>query len=140
MQLPRILLCHPQFRYLEMPMRLTANYVQSDFENIAAAVGSSVGAVKPYAREFEAAASAYRLAGSPFQRRSPSQLKSKLQQIERSAQRLLSHLGVSHPSDALDGPGDLEILHVLTYAEGGDEDGVIDATRRIGRLAEIIQS
>jgi hypothetical protein len=44
------------------------------------------------------------------------------------------------PDDAADGPGDREILRALVLSGEPNEDRVIEATRRIGRLAEIIDS
>jgi hypothetical protein len=73
-------------------------------------------------------------------------MRLKMQQIFKSARRLLKNLGLRNNDgdlnieDAYDGPGDLEILTVLSWAVNHDEDPVITATRRVGRLAEILNA
>ena len=62
----------------------------------------------------------------------------KLDQVAKSARRLLKSLGVNGPDEAADGPGDPEILNALVLLGEPNEDPVIEATRRIGRLTEII--
>ena len=42
--------------------------------------------------------------------------------------------------NALDGPGDLTLLNHLASAENNDEDSVVQATKSIGRLAEIFDA
>jgi hypothetical protein len=44
----------------------------------------------------------------------------------------------TNPDEAYDGPGDPEILRDLVLADEPNEDPVIEATRRMGRLMEII--
>jgi hypothetical protein len=77
----------------------------------------------------------------------PTQLRRKIRQVERSARRLLKDLGIPRDEqdnlkieEAYDGPGDTEVLKVLSWAEAHDEDPVILATRRLGRLAEISEA
>jgi hypothetical protein len=77
----------------------------------------------------------------------PSVMSKKMKQIAKDARRLLKNLGVPHDEfrvikieDAYDGPGDFEILKVLSWAVDHDEDPVITATRRIGRLVEVIEA
>jgi hypothetical protein len=47
-------------------------------------------------------------------------------------------LGVRCPDEALDGPGNYEILAALVLVGEPDEDPIVGATRRVARLAEII--
>jgi hypothetical protein len=89
---------------------------------------------------FEAAALWYRLNTRRPRRGTPSKLLDKLDRVARSAHRLLKNLGINDPDDAADGPGDREILRALVLSGEPNEDRVIEATRRIGRLAEIIDS
>jgi hypothetical protein len=65
-------------------------------------------------------------------------LRRKLDQVAKSARRLLKNLGVNDPDEAADGPGDRDILNALVLAGEPNEDPVIEATRRIGRLVEIL--
>jgi hypothetical protein len=65
-------------------------------------------------------------------------LRRKLKQVAESARRLLKSLGVSGPDEATDGPGDTDILNALVLVGEPNPDPVIEATRRIGRLVEII--
>ena len=87
---------------------------------------------------FEAAARWYRLDKRRPTRIAPSKLREKLNQIAKNARRLLKSLGVNNPEEAADGPGDPELLNALVLLGEPNEDAVIEATRRIGRLAEII--
>ena len=124
-----------------------------DIVLIAAAIGQDAADVAAREKLFEAAAHWFRLSrGLPQARsRSPrktlSQLKAKLRQISQSARRLLKHLGVPTAElgrvrieDAYNGPGNFEILQVLSWALDHDENPVVVATRRIGRLAEILEA
>lgn len=126
-------------------------YTEEDFKRIAAAVGKAAADVAAYQKYFENAALMFRVdrglpAGlAPPRRSTPTQLRSKIERVERSARRLLKDLGVPRDErgfakieDAYDGPGDLEILRVLSWVVGHDEDSVIVATRRVGRLAEML--
>jgi hypothetical protein len=76
----------------------------------------------------------------------PTQLRRKMERVEKSARRLLHDLGVPRErdevkiEDAYDGPGDIEILKILSWAVEHDEDPIITATRRLGRLAEILKA
>jgi hypothetical protein len=65
-------------------------------------------------------------------------LRRKLDAISKSAHRLLKSLAVNNANDAADGPGDPEILRALVLLGEPSEDPIIEATRRIGRLVEII--
>lgn len=130
-----------------------ATYTQEDFERIATAVGKDVADVTAHQKDFENAALMFRLdrglplrlARSPDS--TPTQMHRKMERIEKSARRLLADLGVPHDErghvkidEAYDGPGDVEILKVLSWAVEHDEDPVIAATRRVGRLAEIVEA
>jgi hypothetical protein len=135
-----------------------AKYEQSNFEQIASAIGVDVGQIAKHENLFEAAALWYRLArgqlivpsklrekldpiadrGQP-KRIAPSKLREKLDPIAKNARRLLKSLGVNDPDEAPDGPGsNREILAALVLVGERNEDPVIEATERIGRLAEIM--
>ena len=115
-----------------------ATYEQSNAEEIAAAIGVDVGQITRHENQFEAAALWYRLNKRRPMRTAPSKLRGKLERIANSARRLLTSLGVEDPDKAADGPGDAELLHALVLSGEPNEDPVIVATRRIGRLAEVI--
>lgn len=115
-------------------------YAPRDYEEIATAVNVTVARVAEHARAFEAAALWYRLDTSRPPRQAPSAMLTKLKQIENSARRLLKHLGIDDPRAAADGPGSQDVLWALTFPEGSSEDLVIEATRRVGRLIEIIEA
>jgi hypothetical protein len=87
---------------------------------------------------FKAAALWYRLAERRPTRIAPSKLREKLNQVAKSAGRLLTSLGVNDPDEAADGPGNIGMLTALVLAGERNEDRIIEATWRIGRLAEII--
>ena len=132
-------------------------YEQSNFEQIATAIGVDVARVAKHENLFEAAALWYRLArgqlivpsklrekldpiadrGQP-KRIAPSKLREKLDAIAKNARRLLKSLGVNDPDEAPDGPGNREILAALVLVGERNEDPVIEATQRIGRLTEFI--
>ena len=67
-------------------------------------------------------------------------MERRAKKIADAARRLLLHLGIPNPDEAIDGPGDIEIQELLAAAEDGDEDPVIESTARIGRLVEIVQA
>jgi hypothetical protein len=115
-----------------------ATYEQSNFEEIAAAIGVEVGQIVKHENLFEAAALWYRLAGRRPTRIAPSKLREKLDPVAKNARRLLKSLGVNDPDEAPDGPGNIEIFAALVLVGERNEDPMIEATRRIGRLAEII--
>jgi hypothetical protein len=60
--------------------------------------------------------------------------------IASAATRLLLHLGVPHPDEAPDGPGDEEVRDWLASAWDSDEDSVIAATEQIGLLVEVVRA
>ena len=115
-----------------------AAYKQLNFEQIAAAIGVEVGQIAKHANQLEAAALWYRLDRRRPARTAPFQLRKKLDRVAKSARRFLKSLGVDNPGVAYDGPGDPEILRALVLAGEPSPDPVIEATRRAGRLAEII--
>jgi hypothetical protein len=115
-----------------------ATYKQSNFEEIAAAIGVEVGQIAKHENVFEAAALWYRLAGRRLTRIAPSKLREKLDPVAKNVRRLLKSMGVNDLDQALDGPGNIEILAALVLVGERNEDPIIEATRRIGRLAEII--
>jgi hypothetical protein len=87
---------------------------------------------------FEAAALSYRVDRRRPSRIAPSKSREKLERVTKNARRLLESLGVNDPDEAPDGPGDTEILRALVLAGEPTEDPVIEGTRRMGRLVEII--
>jgi hypothetical protein len=91
-------------------------YEQSNFEQIATAVGVDVGQIVKYENLFEAAARWYRSDKRRPTRIAPSTLRRKLNGVAKSARRLLESLGVNDPDEAADGPGDREILRALVLA------------------------
>jgi hypothetical protein len=115
-----------------------ATYEQPNFEQIANAIGVEVGQIAKHGNHFEAAALWYRLNKRRPTRIAPSKLRDKLHRVAKSARRLLTSLGVNDPDEAYDGPGDPEILRALVLVGEPSEDPVIEATRRMGRLVEII--
>jgi len=115
-----------------------ATYVDANFEQIAAAIGIEVMHIATHENLFEAAALWYRLNRRRPTRVAPSNLRRKLDQVAKSACRLLKNLGVNDPDAAADGPGDRDILNALVLVREPTEDRVIEATRRIGRLLEVI--
>jgi hypothetical protein len=115
-----------------------ATYEQSNFEQIAAAIGMEVRDIAKHQNLFEAAALWYRLGRRRPTRIAPSKLREKLDQVAKSARRLLKSLGVNGPDEAADAPDHTEILAALVLAGESNADPVMEATRRIGRLAEIL--
>jgi hypothetical protein len=113
-------------------------YEQSNFEQIADAIGVDVGQVVKHGNQFEAAALWYRLSKRRPARIAPSKLRNKLDRVAKNAVRLLTSLGVKDPDEAADGPSDPEILRALVLLGEPSEDPVIQATQRMGRLVEVI--
>jgi flagellar hook-length control protein FliK len=120
-----------------------ATYSKEDFERIAVAVGKDVTDVMRCENRFEAAALWYRLnsrAPKAPTRIAPSVMSKKMKQIAKDARKLLAHLEVHDPREAPDGPGAIALLEYLASAEDSTEDDVIQATARVGRLVEILDS
>jgi len=117
-----------------------ATYAHGNFEQIASAIGMEVGQIAKHENRFEAAAYWYRLDRRRPTRITPSKSREKLDRIAKAARRLLTSLGVNDPDEAADGPRDPEILNALVLAGEPNADAVIEATRRIGRLMEILDS
>jgi hypothetical protein len=117
-----------------------ATYSHTNFEEIAKAVGMEVGQIAKHRSVFEAAALWYRTGKRRPARTAPSNLLRRLAQVGKSARRLLGSLGVDSPDEAPDGPGDAEILDALVLADEPNADSLIEATRRIGRLVEIVDA
>jgi hypothetical protein len=115
-----------------------ATYRQSNSDEIASAIGVDVRQITTHQNQFEAAALWYRLNKGRPTRIAPSKLRDRLERVAKSARRLLTSLGVEDPDKAADGPGDPEILHALALLGEPNEDPVIEASRRIGRLVEVI--
>jgi hypothetical protein len=117
-----------------------ASYTNANFEQIATAIGIGVEQVVNYGNKFEAAALWFRLDIKRPRRAAPSKRRERLNQVAKSARRLLKSLGVNDPEQAPDGPGDHEILLALVLTGEPNPDPVIEATRRIGRLVEVVEA
>jgi hypothetical protein len=143
-------------------------YSPKDLKRIATALGVSAADVVQHRTEFEAAARWYRLNvpsakrqegptlelrnQRPKKSKEPStqsasekpktlsDLRKKATQVEAAAKKLLLHLGVRHPEEAPDGPGDRELLIFLASYGGLAEEEIIEATARIGRLAKLSEA
>jgi hypothetical protein len=147
-----------------------APYSKKDYERIAKAIARSLAEVLPYANEFELAATWYRVTIPSAERTGPSTsdlrkrpakrpktpserrkqrsekpktlsaLRKKAKHIEATAAKLLRHLGVRHAAEALDGPGDRDLLVFLASHSGATEDEITRATARMGRLVELSEA
>ena len=132
-------------------------YTRSDYERIAAAIGRSAADIMTYENKFEAAAMWHRLAIRRRRRMPRSDLVKKINSIANKSRRLLKRLetddskeasvvadahclltslGIDDPAGAPDGPGNREVLEALAFEGNLDEDPIIEATRRIGQLAD----
>jgi hypothetical protein len=116
----------------------SATYTKANFEQIAIAIGTAVKPVADLEATFEAAALWFRLDRRRPKRPAPSKEHVKLAQVAKGAHRLLKSLGISDPENAIDGPGDHEIFRALALA-GEPNYAVLETTRRIGRLVEILE-
>ena len=117
-----------------------ATYSTEDFERIAAAIDVDVSETTRHEKLFEAAAFWYRMDCGSTSRTPPSKMFDRMNRIAKSARRLLTQLQVGSHDEAADGPGNFEILEILASADEPSEDAVVNATRRIGRLGEILDS
>jgi hypothetical protein len=116
-----------------------STYTHSDFELIATAIGAALEPVAKLKAQFEAAAIWFRLDQRRPSRSAPSKQREKLTQVAKSARRLLKSLGINDPDEAPDGPGDPDVFKALVLTGEPDEKPVVEATRRIGRLVELIE-
>jgi hypothetical protein len=114
-------------------------YTHTNFEQIATAIGIGVNPVANLQCQFEAAALWFWLDKRRPRRTAPSKQREKLTQVAKSAHRLLKSLAINDPDEAVDGPGDPEIFKALVLTGEPDENPVVEATRRIGRLVEIVE-
>jgi hypothetical protein len=117
----------------------STTYTKANFEQIATAIGTTLKPVADLDAQFEAAALWFRLDKGRPKRPTPSKQHEKLTQVAKSASRLLKSLGIDDPHNAADGPGDHEIFRALVLAGEPDENAVLETTRRIGRLVEILE-
>ena len=120
-------------------MGTLTTYTHTDFEQIATAIGIRVKPVANLQAQFEAAALWFRLDKRRPRRTAPSKQREKLTQVAKSARRLLKSLGINDPVEAANGPGDPKILKALVLTGERDENPVVEATRRLGRLVEIVE-
>jgi hypothetical protein len=119
-------------------MGTLTTYTHTNFEQIATAIGIGIKPVANLEAQFEAAALWFRLDKRRPRRTAPSKQREKLTQVAKSARRILNSLGINDPDEAADGPGDAEIFKALILAGEPDENPIVEATRRIGRLVEIV--
>jgi hypothetical protein len=119
-------------------MGTLTTYTHTNFEQIATAIGIGIKPVANLEAQFEAAALWFRLDKRRPKRTAPSKQREKLTQVAKSARRMLKSLGINDPDEAADGPGDAEIFKALILAGEPDENPIVEATRRIGRLVEIV--
>jgi hypothetical protein len=117
----------------------STTYTKANFERIAIAIGTAVKPVANLEAQFEAAALWFRLDRRRPKRRAPSKQRVELTQVAKSARRLLKSLGIDDPAEAADGPGDPELFNALVLTGEPNENAVLEATRRIGRLVEIVE-
>jgi hypothetical protein len=116
-------------------------YSQADYEGIGKAISiADLGVVARQGKRFEAAALWYRLSTRRPKGKPPSKMRGKLERVGKSANRLLKNLGVNRVEEAPNGPGDRELLEALVLERDANEDRVVEATRRIGRLVEILDA
>ena len=118
-----------------------ATYSNEDFERIAAAIRVRASCIEQYEKKFEEAAMWYRLGRNAreIRRTPPAIMRKRMMQIANAARKLLRHLDVRDQSQAADGPG-IAVLQALASADPGNEDAVVRATARIGRLVEILEA
>jgi hypothetical protein len=114
-------------------------YDQSDFKQIAAAIGVKVGQIAKHENRFKEAARWYRLTRLRPTRIAPSKMRDKLEEVSKNARRLLKSLGINNPGEAADGPYSRELLAALVMLGERNEDPVTEAIARIGRLTEIVE-
>jgi hypothetical protein len=117
-----------------------AIYTQDNFEQIAAAIGMEAGEIEKHGQLFENVARWYRLDSASPKRAAPSISRRKLDQIAKRARGLLESLGVVDLDEAVDGPGDPQILDALLLIGESDATPLMEATQRIARLVEIMEA
>lgn len=145
-------------------VKVMETYSSKDFEGIAAAIEKEVGEIVKYKQFFEWAADWYRLdcglprkdlirpyRPPPSKRREklqrirpggtpPSKMREKVQRIAKSARQLLNDLGITTIEEAFDGPGHFELLEILAAVEVPSEGAVVNATRRVGQFATMMDA
>jgi hypothetical protein len=114
-------------------------YTHSDFEQVATAIGTAVEPVANLKVQFETAALWFRLDKRRPRRTAPTRQREKLTRVAKSARRLLESLGINDPDEAADGPGDREIFSALILIGERDASPVLEATRRIGLLVQLVE-
>ena len=115
-------------------------YSRENFEQIASAIQKDVAEIYQCKNDFEAAALTYRFDLDLPERKKPSELRKRLIQIGNTARKLPRLLGTEGPSQAPDGPA-RDVLQVLaSTGHKTEEDPIIRATARVGRLVEILDA
>ncbi len=70
----------------------------------------------------------------------PSAGRKKLNQIAGAARRLLKHLEIRDPTDAPDGPGNIDIIDALASVDNQSVESITDATSRIGLFVKALDA
>jgi len=123
--------------------RMDQIYSAEILAKIGDAVGHKPTKIVKYRRRFDGAMLWFRsMSGTDAdlaELMPPFKVRQKLKQIAKAARRLLHHLGIENPDDAVDGPGDHEIHHHLQIAGNQSAIEVIDLTERLGTMAAVIE-
>lgn len=131
----------PDDQRLESNLLLEMNYMaHSDnafLSRISEAIEIDAAKLQSFAPRFERAAAWFRLDCGEHNRTAPSLTVRELRQIQASARKLLKSLGIEDPEASADGPTG-NILDALVLATDEDAAPIVDATRRLARLAEIV--
>ena len=107
-----------------------APYTDAHLEEIAASIGMPVEAVRRQSNVLDRAVFWYRSFrgvdsnGNRLPTREPPhKRRKKMEKVARAARRLLASLRIEFMAAAVDGPGDSDILELLSYyPKGSDED------------------
>lgn len=127
-------------QFVPLDRQCEAVYQTGDFDRIAKATSVDRARVESKATDLEAAARWYLLDKAGPVNSSPVRLRKKIEQIEKSARRLLHHLGCRE--DAPDGQIDPDALAYFVWSpdlEAGKAQAA-DASARIKRLVEIVSA
>lgn len=114
-------------------------YDEEALSVIATSIEIDSGDLVLFACRFEHAALWYRLDCNAAKRTEPSVIIPKLDSIRSHANKLLKSLGVENSGGADDGPS-IDILEALVLTTDADSTPVVEATRRLARLREILDA
>jgi hypothetical protein len=119
---------------------IMGTYSKENFEQIASAVRKDVSEICQNKNDFEAAALMYRLDLDLPERQKPSEQRNWLIRVGHTARKLLRLLGVADSSQAPDGPARKALQVLASIGHKTEEDLVIRAVARVGRLVEILDA